>query len=475
MTSLPPQEFTSVARAEAPLDENQGFACHVLIIGGGASGTLMALHLLNASPDMRVTVIEKSALLGCGIAYSTTDPGHLLNTRVHNMSAYPDRPEHFRDWLRQSGMAPGATDESFVGRQIYGRYLNDLIARERDLPEVSRLRCVKDECLRLEETPKAVIAHLGDGTCIRGDRAILATGHAVPVQSHAVLTSGWDFTPPADPGQPVVIIGTGLSMIDHLITLLRNGHRGTITCVSRRGLLPQVHTETKPMAISRGHVPLGAPVSAILHWMRGLAADAERQGGTWRDAVDGIRAHVSAIWRAWPEAERRRFLRHAASFWEVHRHRVPPDSARWLQEARDRGQLRILRGRFEEATMGEDGLIAVRIRTAGGERVLPAGRAVDCRGIRRDPAKDSAPVIQDLLARGQSRLDPLKLGIDTNEWAQVLLADGRPSRRLFAIGPCARGAAWEITAIPDIRVQCAELARHLHAIEAQDPVSVSRG
>lgn len=471
MTSLPPQDF---AVLQPPA--TGAFSAHVLVIGGGASGALMALHLLETAPGLQVTVIEKNALLGCGIAYATPDPNHLLNTRVHNMSAFPDRPDHFRDWLRRSGLAPSATAESFVGRQIYGRYLNDLVGRARDLPETPRLRCVRAECLRLEETPRAVIAHISDGTTIRAERAVLATGHAVPLQAPDGLSGAWDFTPPDHPDQPVVIIGTGLSMLDHVISLLRAGHRGRITCLSRRGLLPQVHSETHPLQISRAEVPLGAPVSAVLRWLRELVALAEAQGGTWRDAVDGIRPHVSALWRAWPEAERRRFLRHGASFWEVHRHRMPPESARWLQAARDRGQLQVLRGRFDGIDAAPDknavedsvpvppGLMNVRIRTAQGPKRVTAARAIDCRGIRRDPARDSAPVIQDLLARGQSRLDPLRLGIDTTAQAQILHADGRASKRLFAIGPCARGTAWEITAIPDIRVQCADLARLIAAL-----------
>lgn len=447
MTSLSPQDFASVS-------ETGAFGSHVIVVGGGASGALMALHLLDSAPDLRVTVIERNALLGCGIAYGTRDPNHLLNTRVHNMSAFPDRVGHFRDWLRGSGLAPAATEESFVGRTIYGRYLSDLIVQARD-DRPGRLRCVHGECLRLEETPRAVIAHVDDGTCIRADRAVLATGHAVGAPEPG-LRGAWDFTPPADAAQPVVIIGTGLSMVDHVVLLLRLGHAGPITCVSRRGLLPQVHDDGHALPIGRGEVPLGAPVSAVLHWLRGLVIRAEALGGTWRDAVDGIRPHVAALWRAWGEANRRRFLRHAASFWEVHRHRVPPESARWLREARDRGQLRVLRGRFDRVTPE-----GARVRTAAEVVTLPAGRVIDCRGIRRDPARDSAPVIRDMLERGACRLDRLHLGLDTDELCRVLGPDGRASQKVFAIGPCARGALWEITAIPDIRVQCAGLARHM--------------
>ena len=81
---------------------------HVIIIGGGASGVLLAAHLLrDPATPLRVTVIEGSHMLGCGVAYSTADPNHLLNTRVANMSAFPDDPDHFRRWLAARGQAAG--------------------------------------------------------------------------------------------------------------------------------------------------------------------------------------------------------------------------------------------------------------------------------------------------------------------------------------------------------------------------------
>jgi uncharacterized NAD(P)/FAD-binding protein YdhS len=69
------------------------------IIGGGASGILTALHLQrSACPPGRLVIVEPGTDLGKGIAYSTTDIGHLLNVRAGRMSALPDDPGHFTDW-----------------------------------------------------------------------------------------------------------------------------------------------------------------------------------------------------------------------------------------------------------------------------------------------------------------------------------------------------------------------------------------
>src|SRR5262249_32837004 len=72
----------------------------VIIIGGGASGVLLACHLLRyRTDDLDVTLIERRPDVGRGIAYHTANPNHLLNVRAANMSAFPDQPDHFWRWL----------------------------------------------------------------------------------------------------------------------------------------------------------------------------------------------------------------------------------------------------------------------------------------------------------------------------------------------------------------------------------------
>lgn len=432
---------------------------HIAIVGGGASGVLMAVHLLgHGAPGLRVTLVERGPMLGCGIAYGTTHPDHLLNTRVAQMSAFPDAPDHFRDWLERQGRPAGA--QCFVDRGTYGRYLSHLLEPWRKGSGAQRLRCVQASCTSLRETAGGVVLHLADSSSVIADAVVLATGHAVPAEPEPPLRGGWDFTLPADPDATVAIIGTGLSMVDHAVTLLGAGHRGPILCMSRRGLVPQRHAATQPLALGRQDIPLGAPVSAVLRWLRGQVHLAQSRGGTWRDAVDGIRPHVAAIWRAWPRDERARFLRHAAAWWEVHRHRMPPVSADRIAAAQASGQLTVLRGRFAGAHQQDDGRIGLDMvpARAGHSVTLQVDHVIDCRGIRRDAVQDATPVVRDLLGRGAARLDALALGLDTDAEARVVDRNGRASARVFAVGPAARGALWEITAIPDIREQTFRLA-----------------
>ncbi|WP_295049011.1 FAD/NAD(P)-binding protein [uncultured Paracoccus sp.] len=443
-------------------------APHVVIIGGGASGVLMATHLLSRpGAPLRVTLVEGKNMLGCGIAYSTDDPQHLLNTRVHNMSAFPGDPDHFRRWLESHHAMAGdraATAAAFVSRPTYGAYLADLLSPWQSGPQAGRLSCIRQTCLRIGGAGKSHLAvHLDDGRRLLADQVILATGHVLPAPDPAgVLSGAWEPPGDLDPGGRVIIIGTGLSMVDQVLSLLNRGHRGEILALSRRGLIPRRHAAATPMQVLADQVPLGAPASRLFRWARGLARQATLQGGTWRDAVDGIRPHVRRIWAALPLAERARFLRHALPWWDIHRHRMPPQSADRIADALASGQVRLIRGRFAGADQAAGGGLVARIAQPGGvSRQVSACRIIDCRGILRDPLHHASPLVADLIASGRARIDPMGIGLDVSPDCAVIDAAGAASARLHAIGPASRAAFWEITAIPDIREQTTALAQRI--------------
>src|ERR1700735_4151686 len=103
---------------------------HAIIVGGGASGVLLAYQLLRLGRRaFRVTLIEQRPEIGRGLAYHTGNPDHLLNVRVANMSALPDDPDHFWRWLstRQGGLPLCPDPYCFVPRRVYGDYIASLL------------------------------------------------------------------------------------------------------------------------------------------------------------------------------------------------------------------------------------------------------------------------------------------------------------------------------------------------------------
>ncbi|TIT04030.1 FAD/NAD(P)-binding protein [Mesorhizobium sp.] len=94
----------------------------IAIIGGGASGVLMAAHLLRSrDPGLDIIIIEKRRSLGRGLAYSTDFPDHVLNVRASNMSAFADDPDHFVHWLQNRNIRIDDPTTCFAPRRLYGR------------------------------------------------------------------------------------------------------------------------------------------------------------------------------------------------------------------------------------------------------------------------------------------------------------------------------------------------------------------
>ncbi|MCM2505053.1 FAD/NAD(P)-binding protein [Aureimonas altamirensis] len=439
-------------------------ADRILIIGGGASGVILAAHLLKFGPEtLGVALVERRPHFGAGIAYSTDEPDHLLNTRASGMSAYPDDADHFWRWLTAGDRATGIDCSDpfcFVPRRLYRAYLGDILGTAG-----GRLQLIEGECTSLTELRGGVAATLKDGRTELADRVVLATGHAEPrPEPDSGVVGPWLGLTELGLAEDddVAIIGTGLSMVDNVAQLRRSGHRGRITAVSRRGLLPHVHTRhATPFLLDAADIPFGTSPTYLLRWLRQAAAWHAGRGGDWRDLIDAVRPHTQALWQSMSVDARARFLRHARTFWEVHRHRMAPQAAQALQEAIDDGQLHVVAGRVVD-WRSEAGHTELTVRKRdGAPATLRVRRVIDCTGILRNPMSGSNTLAAELVRTGRARLDPLRIGIETDETGAVLDAEGRASRRLFGVGPVTRALFWEVTAIPDIRVQCAALATRL--------------
>jgi uncharacterized NAD(P)/FAD-binding protein YdhS len=136
-----------------------------------------------------------------------------------------------------------------------------------------------------------------------------------------------------DPEATVVLIGTGLTMVDTVQSLLDAGHRGPFRAISRRGLLPRVHAPTQPLPLGVEELPHTTSVARLTRWLRHRLEQAEARDIDWRAVIDGLRPHVQDLWRRLPVRERARFLRHLRPYWDVHRHRTAPEIAQFIERA----------------------------------------------------------------------------------------------------------------------------------------------
>lgn len=448
----------------------------VVIVGAGASGTLTAVHLLRGLAGSggrrgdgarpRLVMIDRQGRHGVGQAYATTDPRHLLNARVAQMSALPDDPDHLLRWCRARGLQVTGTD--YLPRGRYGDYLRDLLAdaerRARAAAHVSRFTGTVTALTTAG--PRPVRVHLSNGGRIDADAVVLATGNRAPASlpwgaaaGRRVIPDPWApgaLTPIRD-GAPVLIVGTGLTMVDVALTVT-DAHPGAIVhAVSRHGLLPRAHRHPPPPLVAARLPAEGLRLRRLLRAVRTAVRDND---GEWQGVVDGLRPHIPRLWAGLTLEDRRRFLRHVARRWEIHRHRIPPVSAERLAALRASGRLRVRRGTVLSVRVDRDDIVT-RLAVdagAGAERIeeIRTGWLVNSTGPDGDVTRDG--FYRRLFDAGLARPDALGLGVDADAHGAVIDASGRPQERIFTLGPTLRGLRYESTAIPEIREQAAALA-----------------
>lgn len=442
----------------------------VVIIGGGASGVLLAAQLLrSADPDLRVTLIERRGRFGRGLAYSTEHRNHRVNVPARGMSAFPDEPDHFWRWLQQREPGEHSSSWTFVPRRLYGAYLEDVLREAADrIP--GRLIVLSDEAQALHETEQGVEIALANGTSLTARWAVLAIGHETqPARGKGIAVhAGSSRDTPLESHAPVMILGSGLSMVDAWVSLSDAHHKGPITVVSRNGLVPRAHRDVDPLSIDADEVPFGTSLTTLTTWFRAMVTKAENSGGNWRSVVDGLRPYNQRLWQSWGPREKRQFLRHVRPWWNIHRHRLPPHLHERLLDAIEAGQVKLVAAEFVGIERAGDAIRAT-IRPRAGDRreTIEVARVYDCGGVTVDVRGSVNPVIRHLIESGLARPDPMHIGLDVDESCAPLAASGRVSKRLRVVGPLTRGRFFEIEAIPDIRVQCAAVADQiLHDGEA---------
>lgn len=445
----------------------------VAIIGGGFSGTLLALKLAASRPDGRVLLIEPSNRPGRGLAYGACAPSHLLNVPVSRMEVGLEPA--FADWLAQHGGMDAALAESggdmasaFAPRALWGRYLSDQIEAARASGAVTVLR---GEAVRVLEAPRRGVV-LRDGREIEAETVVLATGNLPPrpplpadhwlQDDPDFAIDPWDRTAleGLDPETPVLLIGTGLTMVDIALKLAEDGHRGPMTAVSRRGLLPRAHRYGGEWpTFLAPHLPAG-PL-ALSKAIRAEVRKAEAEGQPWQRVIDAVRPFIGRIWAEWTPADRGRFLRHQRARWDIFRHRMAPRIASGIERLTASGQLAIKGGRLRDWRRDGDRLqVTLHPRGGGAAQTLAAARVINCTGPRSDLKGLEVPLFADLARKGLIAPDALGLGLETADCA-VLSARGEASPWLYAVGPLTRPAWWEITAVPEIAAQVDGLAHTL--------------
>jgi len=325
----------------------------------------------------------------------------------------------------------------FVPRTYYGDYLQhavqELIANAAANAEV---RVHHESALALDSN-----AH-GDYTITdslqirrRSDAVVLALGvlapRVLPGVSTAALDSGryivnaWE-SQPRTSAETIVVIGTGLTAIDTILTLSRRYPQARIIAISGHGHLPGAHPE-KPSAPYTAAADLIAALkdkSNLRDGLRVLRAHT-RNAPDWRAVIDAVRPITQAQWQRFDLVERRRFLRHLRTYWEIVRHGVPLAIAEQLAALQASGQLTI-RGARVIAVDADRDQLCVDITPRGSNRrtAVNADLVFQGVGLDTDVRRATHPLLLHLLQHRHATADPLGLGLHTSDDGRLRRSDG---------------------------------------------------
>jgi uncharacterized NAD(P)/FAD-binding protein YdhS len=422
----------------------------VAIVGGGASGTILAAQL--ARRGLSSVLIDGSGRAGRGVAYSTTEPAHLHNVRAEGMSAWAGEPDHFARCFAKEGGEP----RGFAQRRLFGQYLRDLLD---EAVASGRAAVIDANAASAARDGDGWRVALDDGGAVEARALVLAIGNQEPEALGAFAGIGPRFI--ANPwgedaraavaelaqgGGSALLVGTGLTMVDLVLSLDAAGHRGRILAVSRRGLAPRGHADFDPAPVPLEDVPSGS-VRALWRWLRRRSAEVG-----WRAAIDSLRPHSHPLWQGLDGEQQRRFLRHARPWWDVHRHRIAPEVAATVARMVAEGRLQIMAGRILFAADTAEGLeVAIGRRGAVSATTEAFDFAFNCTGPLHSIARTKDKLLRSLLDANEATPDHLGIGLGVDGTC-------RAGEHLWAMGPLTKGRYWEIIAVPDIREQAAHVA-----------------
>lgn len=430
----------------------------VAVVGGGFSGAMLAARL--AERGVACSLIDRTGTFGPGLAYSTPFEGHLLNVRSDRMSAVEGRPGDFVDWLRDN-CPQHADPDGFAPRRLYGEYLQHRLNAVR-LAHPGLIQLITGEAAAIGSES----VRLSDGREVAARAVVLATGNPPPKTagkgSRRIIADPWALTAleRIGPEDEVIIVGTGLTMVDMVLWLDATGRRGRITALSRRGLTPRVHGTAHDHPEAPTEALMTGPLSDRLREARRLTS-----GGGWRGVMEGLRPVTAGLWFRADAKTRARWLRHLRPWWDVHRHRIPAHVDAAIKQLQVGGRLSLTPGRIERIEAGDDGVaLHWRARDGSARPPITGQWLIDCTGPGHAALED--PLTGPLITARRARLDPVGTGLDLDAAGRLLAADGSADAGLFALGPPARAAFWETTAVPDIRKRIEDLVERLAGAQA---------
>ncbi|MES2761430.1 MAG: FAD/NAD(P)-binding protein [Bacteroidota bacterium] len=431
------------------------------IIGGGISGTLTVLNCIKHSQQpLSIIWFDASNQFFKGLAYSTTDEHHLLNVRAGNMSVFVEEPEHFVNWLKQHHAHYIATD--FVSRKIFGEYVQDTFNTLKNNNPLVSIQQIAEAAACIDKSETGF--EIKTTRTYQAQKLVLAVGNFLPAHPRSVnkefIGSENYFQNSFDPKiaeqvkdkKNITVIGSGLTMIDVVISLARSNYKSQLQIISPHAYIPQAHYEA-PLPSVKPFMEEGKAykLAELFTLVNKQLKKATKEGFNTHSVIDVMRPHLQFTWLHFTLDEKKRFLRHLRHKWGVARHRAPGQSMVVLQQLMSDSRLNLRKGRIFNIKAKPEGFEINYKDATGAERMLETDLIINCTGPESNYLQIQSPLIQYLIKTGLITPDSIYYGINSAK-------NGEISPNLYTLGPPLKGVLWESTAVPEIRLQAKELA-----------------
>lgn len=471
----------------------------VAIVGGGAGGVAVVLHLIEQAKKGRclreIIVIETRDVLGPGLAFSTDCHGTILNMHSDTMGIYHGNPRDYTQW-RES-----LKDGPFPSRVDYGKYLQErwIAAIEEARVLGLTITTVQASATDIDKAgDNAYKITLNNQTTLTAHSVVLALGNFTgSANSHLLGKAGYFPNPwpttqlkSIPPTAHVVVVGSRLSAVDAALYLSENGHQGAITFMSRSGKLPRVQGD--PVSNPRRYAlhelarqVEGNPNESLLRltsslideisiathgdwsWMlekdcpmEQLETDliaAQEQRVRWQSILNGTAPVIERYWNSISSTSQKLFMEKFNSTWMTYRHAMPIKNAERVLKLLQNSQLQVVRG----DKICWDGMF--KAETSAG--VLETCYVIEATGQECHTQSINSPLVQSAVHKGL--LTPHAAGGVVVDFQSLQAAKG-----LYVMGSLTRGTHFYVSATDRVAAHASRIAQsltcepfslHLHA------------
>jgi uncharacterized NAD(P)/FAD-binding protein YdhS len=339
----------------------------------------VAVQLLRRAGDRPLTIhlINKGYPVNRGVAYAPHNPDLLLNVPNGRISALPEFPDHYVNWLNGNLSLTKSLRDSlnceFSTREQYGAYLNQLW--EQTLSNKGHeieVKMHEDYAVDLDKYHERFLVHLQKGASFISDYVILATGNALPRKpeyfNEDLFTNAQYFIDPwkkdsitgLNPYDSILIIGNGLTMTDTVIGLEAAGFSGPIYTVSPHGyrLLPW-HDGRNPYNGTQAclsELQKERSLSGLLKIFNLHRKKANLLNQSPYNIIDGLRPRLAEIWQSFTDSEKQQFVKYLSAYWNSIRHRLPNQVHQQIQKLQHEKRLQCCKGRIVATTASTSGM-----------------------------------------------------------------------------------------------------------------------